>query len=266
MEIKAVALDLDGTLLTSDKKISDINKEILKYLENRGVKIFIVTGRTYVSAKPFAQELGIDSSIIAYNGAKVVDYKNDKIIFELPLEEKYSKKVIELAKNRGFHINLYQDNKWYVEELENDETRHYAKHTGLTPVKKSFDDFEDYSMTKITIQNMENSKEFNEFCDEVKTLFGDNVYTAKSQTFLFEVLNKNVNKGLILEKVLKSHGISVDECVAFGDANNDLEMLKIVKYGVAMGNSDIELKSQVNYTTDTNDNNGVAKFLKKYFF
>ena len=48
MKIKAIALDLDGTLLTSDKKISDINKEVLKYLENRGVKIFIVTGRTYI--------------------------------------------------------------------------------------------------------------------------------------------------------------------------------------------------------------------------
>ncbi|WP_294531246.1 Cof-type HAD-IIB family hydrolase [uncultured Fusobacterium sp.] len=266
MKIKAIALDLDGTLLSSEKKISDINKTVLKYLENKGVKIFIVTGRTYVSAKPFVTELGIDSYIIAYNGAKVVDYKNDEVVFELPLEEKISKKVIELGKERGFHINLYQDNKWYVENLESLETQHYAKHTGLTPIKKSFDTFEDYNMTKITIQDMNNSKEFNEFCNELKRVFGNNVYTAKSQKFLFEILNKNVNKGLILEKVLKNYDISVEECVAFGDANNDLEMLTVVGYGVAMGNSDLELKSKVKYVTDTNDNNGVAKFLKKYFF
>ena len=121
-------------------------------------------------------------------------------------------------------------------------------------------------MTKITIQDMNNSKEFNEFCNELKRVFGNNVYTAKSQKFLFEILNKNVNKGLILEKVLKNYDISVEECVAFGDANNDLEMLTVVGYGVAMGNSDLELKSKVKYVTDTNDNNGVAKFLKKYFF
>lgn len=266
MKIKAVALDLDGTLLTSDKKISTINKDVLKYLENNGVKIFIVTGRTYVSAKPFAQELGIDTSVIAYNGAKVVNYRNDELIFSLPLEEKHSKRVIDIAKGKGFHINLYQDNKWYVEDMESDETKYYANHTGLTPVKKSFEDFEDYNMTKITIQDMKNSDEFNELCQEIKSILGNEVYTAKSQPFLFEILNRNVNKGLILEKVLKSHGISVDECVAFGDASNDLEMLQVVKYGVAMGNSDIELKRQVNYVTDTNDNNGVAKFLKKYFF
>lgn len=266
MKIKAIAVDLDGTLLSSDKAISDMNKEVLKYLEKKGVKIFIVTGRTYVSAKPFVTELGIDSYIISYNGAKVVDYKKDRVIFELPLEEEFSKKIIELGKKKGFHINLYQDNKWYVENLESLETQHYAKHTGLTPIKKSFDTFEDYNMIKITIQDMNNSKEFNEFCNELKRVFGNNVYTAKSQKFLFEILNKNVNKGLILEKVLKSYGILLEECVAFGDANNDLEMLTAVGYGVAMGNSDLELKSKVKYVTDTNDNNGVAKFLKKYFF
>ena len=67
------------------------------------------------------------------------------MIFNLPLEEKYSKKIIKMAKEKGFHVNLYQNNKWFVEELDNDETRHYANHTGLTPVKKSFDSFDDYS-------------------------------------------------------------------------------------------------------------------------
>lgn len=266
MEIKAVALDLDGTLLTSDKKISDINKKVLNELEKRGIKIFIVTGRTYLSAKPFAEELGFNSSVIAYNGAKVVDYKTDKVIFELPLEEKYVKKVIALGKEKGFHINLYQNNRWYVENLDREETKHYAKMTGLTPVQKSFDDFENYEMTKITFQDMSDSKEFNELYNHISREFEGKLYTAKSQYFLFEVLNKNVNKGLILEKVLASYGISLDECVAFGDASNDLEMLKMVKYGVAMGNSALELKEQLNYVTDTNDNNGVAKFLKKYFF
>lgn len=264
--IKAIALDLDGTLLTSDKKISDINKNVLKFLESKGVKIFIVTGRTYVSAKPFAEELGLDSYVISYNGAKVVDYKNDNIIFELPLGEEYAKKVISLGKERGFHINLYQNNKWFVEDLERRETKHYAAMTGLTPVQKSFDDFDSYEMTKITIQDMDNSKEFNDFYQEIAKLFAGEVYTAKSQSFLFEILNREVNKGIVLEKVLKSYGITTDECVAFGDAANDLEMLTAVKYGVAMGNADLNLKERVAYVTDTNDNNGVAKFLKKYFF
>ena len=266
MMIKAIALDLDGTLLNEDKKISEINKNVLKELERKGVKIYLVTGRTYVSAKPYADELGLGSLLIAYNGAKVVDYKNDNIIFEQPLEEKYVKTVIKLAKDKNLHINLYKDNTWFVEDSADVETAHYAKHTGLTPVEKDFDTFDDYNMTKITIQNMDNTQEFNDVCDEIASRFLGKVYTAKSQDFLFEVLNKNVNKGLILKRILKSEGIDMSECVAFGDAFNDLEMLREVGYGVAMGNAPLHLKKQVRYVTDTNEYNGVAKFLKKYFY
>ena len=74
------------------------------------------------------------------------------------------------------------------------------------------------------------------------------------------------NKVQRLEDILKSEGINLNECVAFGDALNDLEMLTEVGYGVAMGNSPLILKKKVRYVTDTNENNGVAKFLKKYFF
>lgn len=266
MRIKAVALDLDGTLLTEDKKITEISKQILKDLERKGIKIYLVTGRTYVSAKPFADELGLNSVIITYNGAKVVDYKDDKVLYEEPLEEKYTKQIIEMAKNKNIHINLYQDNKWYVENTDNEEAIHYANYTGLTPIKKDFESFDGYGMTKITIQNMENSDVFNSLCKEIQDILGTKIYTAKSQDYLFEILNKNVNKGIVLKRILKSEGINLNECVAFGDALNDLEMLTEVGYGVAMGNSPLILKKKVRYVTDTNENNGVAKFLKKYFF
>ncbi|WP_410207459.1 Cof-type HAD-IIB family hydrolase [Fusobacterium sp.] len=266
MRIKAVALDLDGTLLTEDKKITKLTKEVLKEMEKKGIRVYLVTGRTYVSAKPFADELGLNSVIVTYNGAKVVDYRDDRILFEQPLEEKYTKTIIKMAKDKNIHVNLYQDNKWYVEDPDNEEALHYASFTGLTPVKKDFDSFDDYAMTKITIQDMDNSDTFNDLCNEIERMFGTKVYTAKSQDYLFEILNKNVNKGIVLRRVLESEGIRLNDCVAFGDALNDLEMLTEVGYGVAMGNSPVTLKKRVRYVTDTNDNNGVAKFLKKYFY
>lgn len=264
--IKAVALDLDGTLLTDDKKISEVNKQILKDLEKKGVKILLVTGRTYISAKPYAEELGIGDFLIVYNGAKVVNYKNDKILFEMPLDANHVKEVIKIARNKNIHINLYKDNKWFVEDNTNRETKHYAKNTGLTPVLKDFDTFEDYVMTKITLLDLNSSKEFHEVCDEVASKLAGKVHTAKSQPVLFEILNKNINKGIVLKNVLDSLDIPMEECAAFGDAYNDLEMLTAVGYGVAMGNAPLEIKERVRFVTDTNENNGVAKFLKKYFY
>ena len=78
-------------------------------------------------------------------------------------------------------------------------------------------------------------------------------------------MNKDVNKGITLKWILNHFGIKEDECAAFGDAQNDLEMLLAVKYGVAMGNSDEDFKKKVNYTTLSNDEDGIVEFLKEYF-
>lgn len=264
MKLKAVALDLDGTLLNSDKKISDMNREVLKELERQGVKIFIVTGRTYTAAKPCADELGIGGIVIAYNGAKVVEYESDKVLFELPLQGEYVKELIKIGRKTGVILYLYQNNKWYVEDSSRPEVLKYAKERNLIPVEKDFYDFDNYDMTKTVF--MGSPEVLDRVSQEVDRILGDKVYKAKSLDTLYEVLNKEVNKGLILNRILKSYGISPDECAAFGDAINDIEMLTSVKYGVAMGNASIEVKRSVDYITDTNDNNGVAKFLKKFFF
>ncbi|WP_294707836.1 Cof-type HAD-IIB family hydrolase [uncultured Fusobacterium sp.] len=267
MKLKAIALDLDGTLLTSDKKISETNREILKELNRRGVKIFLVTGRTYLATKPYALDLDAGGVVIAYNGAKVVDYESDRVIFELPLEEDHVKELIRISKRLGVPLNLYQNNKWYVEDSSRREVIRYGSERDMIPIEKDFYDFDDYKMTKSVFLGTDEEPETLERVHrEVQKILGDKVYTAKSTDILYEVLNREVNKGLVLKRVLKTYGISPEECVAFGDATNDIEMLRAVKYGVAMGNATREVKASVDYVTDTNDNNGVAKFLKKYFF
>ena len=264
MKIKAVALDLDGTLLTTDKKISDINRDVLKELEQQGVKIFIVTGRTYNAAKPYAEYLDLGGVVISYNGAKVVEYKSDRVVFELPLQEEYVKEVIRIARRMGVPLKLYQDNKWYVEDSSRKEVLEYAKERDLIPIEKDFYSFDNYEMTKTVFMGAPDI--LDEVNREVEKILGNKVYKAKSMDTLYEVLNREVNKGLVLERTLRTYGITPEECAAFGDAVNDIEMLTSVKYGVAMGNAPHEVKSRVNYITDTNDNNGVAKFLKKFFF
>lgn len=265
MKIKAIALDLDGTLLNSEKEISIKNLDILKKIEKKGIKIIIVTGRSYPAAKKFAEILNIGDIIITYNGAKVVNYRTDESIFHLPLGGEYVQKIIKLGRGKNIHINLYQGNKWFVENIKTLETKRYSEITGLSPIEKDFNSFDSYEMTKISIQDMERSPKFDELYDEIRRDMGNDLYITKSHDFLIEVLNKNINKGVVLEKILKNYNISLDECIAFGDALNDLEMLTMVKYGVAMGNACEELKSEVNYITDTNDNDGVAKFLVAIF-
>ena len=191
MKIKAIALDLDGTLLTTDKKISDTNREILKELNSRGVKIFLVTGRTYLATKPYALDLDAGGVVIAYNGAKVVDYENDRVIFELPLEADYVKELIKISRRLGVPLNLYKDNKWYVEDSSKKEVIRYGSERDMIPIEKDFYDFDDYKMTKsVFLGTEENPETLENVHREVKKILGIDGIQLTDFRLLLQLLEK----------------------------------------------------------------------------
>lgn len=261
--MKAVALDLDGTLLNSKKEISEENKNILKKLSENGVEILIVTGRPYPITKKIAESLEIPLTVICYNGARVMNLKTDEIIFEKVLEEKQVLKIIEFCRKNKKDLNLFQNDIWYVEDSESIGTKYYKKNSRLEPTLKSFDTFDSFKMIKSIIIDENNVLE--EVEKELREILGNSVYFTYSQDKYLEILNKDVNKGLTLKNVLEEKGIEMSECIAFGDAHNDLEMLELAGVGVAMGNAHKILKNKVSYIAETNDNDGVAKFLREIY-
>ena len=257
--MKSVALDLDGTLLNSQKDISKENISILKELYSKGVEIFIVTGRSYSATEGVIKKLELPIIAICYNGAKVVNSKNSKVIYEQPLSEDIVKVLIEISRKNKVHLNLYQNEEWLVENKNNWQTKYYRDNIGLDAVEKKFDIFDSFKMTKaLFVDERVNLLEIEK---EIKEKLGNKVHLTYSQEKYLEVLNSDVNKGKTLEKILKDKGLELETCIAFGDANNDKEMLMIVGCGVAMGNAETELKSISKEVTDTNDNHGVYKFL-----
>lgn len=261
--MKAVALDLDGTLLNSNEEISKENRDILKRLSENGVEILIVTGRPYPITKKIAQSLNIPLTLICYNGARVMDLETDEILFERVLDKEQVLKIIEFCRENKKDLSLFQNDIWYVENLDSYGTKYYKNNSKLNPVLKSFDTFNSFKMIKSII--IDENEVLYEIEKNLKNILGDSVYYTYSQDKYLEILNKDVNKGITLKRVLKTKGIDISDCIAFGDAQNDLEMLELAGVGVAMGNAHETLKNRVQYTTETNDNNGVAKFLKEIY-
>lgn len=256
--IKAIALDLDGTLLNSKKNISKRNIKILHKMYKKGVEIIIVTGRSFESVEIKVKEFTFPYDVICYNGAKIV--KNGEVIYEKNLSEEIVKKLIDISKQEKAHLNLYQNEIWYVENKNSQEAINYRQSSCLIPEERDFTTFENFEMTKaLFISDRETLKKIEK---EISKTMGGTVYTAYSQNNFFEVLNKEVNKGLTLEKFLKLKNIDKKNCVAFGDAENDIEMLSLVGYGVAMENSKYEIKEKAKYITKSNDEDGVAVFLE----
>lgn len=261
MKIKAVILDMDGTLLGSNHKPSERTTNFLKSLEDKGVKVIIATGRSFPGAEHVIKKMGLKSEyLICYNGAKIVKYADKSTVYENCLADETVRELIKVADTKKVHINLYQDGNWYVDDEGSKETNFYSEKCGITPVIREHNSFENYEMPKI-IYIGENSK-IVEVREEIERKLGDKIGASFSSDIFLEVMNKGVNKGNTVKWFLDHLGIDRNECAAFGDAENDLEMLLSVKYGVAMGNANDELKSKLNYSTLSNDEDGIVAFLE----
>lgn len=263
--IKALAFDLDGTLLNSEKKLTSGVKNILKKLYEKGIEILIVTGRPYSSTLPTLKDLDLPIISICYNGGKIVDNLNGKVLVNKILPQDVAKDLVEFVKRKNIEINLFQDDVCYVRSLDSYSTKIYVKNSGLTPVLVDLDKISIDNITKGVI--IDNDEEFlNQLKIELKNLMKDRAYITFTQAEYLEILNKDINKGKALKEVLNLRGIKLEECMAFGDSENDLEMIEAVGFGVAMQNAIDEVKSRAKYITDnTNDEDGIEKFLRKYF-
>lgn len=261
MKIKLIATDLDGTLLRNDKTISEKTKKILKNYIERDGKLVLSTGRAYFGTEWVADELGLKGIVITYNGARIYDREKNKVIYHAPLEEDIVKKIIDISRKKNIHLNLYQGDDWFVESRERDEAEYYTKACGKEPIEKSFENFQDYSMTKALFIG---EKEILQVLKgELTEVLGDTVHLTYSHTTYLEVLNREVNKGAALKKVAQYYGIEREKIAAFGDEMNDREMLEYAHYGVAMKNANPELKKYAKYETLSNDEDGVVEFILK---
>jgi len=261
-KFEAIVLDLDGTLLNSERKILDRTKNILKKFAENGTKIIIATGRTYTSLREYKFMLDVDTPIICFNGAKVVDGRSEKTLFEYPLEENEVKELINLSREHKIHLNLYQNEVWYVEN-QGKETEIYKEISELNYEYKNFDEFTDYKMTKALFVG-ENSQLKN-LEKEIDRILNSRVNKAYSKLFFLEIFNNQVNKGETLKRLFQMYDINIENVIAFGDGMNDVEMLTMVGEGVAMGNAPDEVKTYVNgKICDTNDNDGIAIYLEQY--
>ena len=259
---KLVVIDLDNTLLNNEHKISEKNKEIVQKVRSKGLEVIIATGRMYISAKPFLKDLSLENSAIVYNGAMVKDVETDKTIYHKPINKKYAKEIIKDVKEEGLHINLYQDDKLYVDK-DNKYTKRYEEISGIKAEK--VDDLSELKLvapTKLLI--IEDNPELHSYYQKyLDNKYGDIITVTESKKYFIEIGSKGVNKGKTLQKLIKEKGIDRNEIIAIGDSYNDIEMLSYAGTGIAMENAPEEIKKKADLVAPHNEEDGVAVILDK---
>ena len=259
--IKLVVTDIDGTIYTPEKGITNEVKHCLQNLTQKGVHVAIATGRTYGSAKWIADNVGIECPLICYQGGLVKTYEGN-IIDVKYLNEKIAREIIEDFRKRNIHLNVYIEDKLYVEE-DDDYIKDYIGDKGIDYYKvDSFDELDFSKLNKMLAINYD-SKFIDELIDELQKKYPQ-IYVVKSFAYFCEIANKEATKGNAIKILADLYGITTDEVLAIGDNNNDIEMVETAGVGVAMGNGTEEIKKRADFVTDNVEHNGFVKAIDKF--
>ena len=258
--IKLIAADLDGTLLNNNKEISKFNQEILKTLINDyNIQLILSSGRPYEGIKKYNEILNNKNNAIIFNGASIVD-ENGEVIYRKTVEKDSSKPIIELSKKYNVCIHVYENGKYII---SNDDfpIKSYVQREKERNFTIGLENIVDYEFDKILILGERNILE--NFKEEIDSNF--DVHTCYSGSNFLEVISKYSSKGNSLKWICEKKGISLDNAAAFGDNFNDIEMIEYAGIGVAMANAEEMVKQKANYTTLSNEEDGVGNFLKNVF-
>lgn len=259
--ISLVAIDLDGTLLKSDKTISDRTKRIISNLSKQGVTVVVATGRSYESLRPYKEALALDSPVICYNGAAVVDGKTGQIMSSVTLDDPQSRIIIDTARTHDIHMHGFLEGRLLYERIR-PEAKQYEDHTKLTGEVVNFDTLEDLRFLKAMY--IADHDYLVGVAEELRHKLGDDAGIVFSFPHFLEIMHSEAHKGNALAKVASSLGISPAEIMAFGDAENDISMLTYARFGVAMEDADEKVKQAATYRAPSHDDDGVARFLEHF--
>lgn len=258
--IKLIAVDLDDTLLNSEVRISEENKKIIQACLDQGIHFTFATGRMFRSAVDFAKEVGISLPLITYQGALVKTIDNEEIHHHV-IQEEVAKDLIDFLKNYDMQLNVYMNDTLYMEKM-NDFGEDYVRISRIDHEITSFPQGLHTEPTKVLLAGR--PELLNEVQEETRNRYKDILAITKSKDYFLEFGNPKAMKGIALKNLADSLGIKREEVMAIGDGMNDFDMLQYAGLGVAVENAVAQVKEVADFVTSTNDQDGVAKAIKKF--
>ncbi len=262
---KLIALDMDGTLLNEEKKISKANYEAIQQAKKRGKKVILATGRPLLGIKKFLESLHLISEedyVVAFNGALVQNTKNGKVISKTTLHLNDYKELYKLSKE--LHVNIHALTESTVITPRNSKYTQLEGSLNDIPIKEIPIEAVDEKETIVKVMFVDAPEILEEVIQKIPQEIKDKYTVVRSAPFFLEFLDKSVNKGTGVHAIVKELGLSPQEVICVGDAGNDVDMIRYAGLGVAMGNAFDEVKAVANYVTSSNEEDGVAYVIQKF--
>lgn len=266
MKYKLLALDIDGTLTNSQKIITPKTKAALMEVQKKGLCLILASGRPTEGVLPLARELEMEKYggfILSYNGARVIDLSNGKIVYEKTLDPEIIPVIGELAHRYQIGVLTYVDGCVITETPEDPYIQTEARINGL-PLRK-VENFAAAVTEKEPKCLMTGDGDYmSKIEPEIAAALG-NLSVYRSEAFFIEIMPENIDKAVSLEKLCEYTGAAREELAACGDGYNDMPMIRYAGLGIAMANAKDPVREAADVVTLSNDEDGIAYALERYF-
>ena len=262
---KMVAIDMDGTLLRTDRTISERTKKTIEKAIAKGVKIVLASGRPMDGIEKYLQELNLVSEedyVIGFNGALVQNIKTREIIKTNVLNGKDLSYLYNLSKEIGVNVHAFTQKGCITPKMSK-----YSKQEGtMNGIPVDVIDFNHIAEDEEIIKFMmvDEPEVLSQAITELPSEVYDRYTVVQSTPYFLEFLNKKANKGEAVKALAEHLNISSKEIMCIGDAGNDAHMIEYAGLGVAMGNAFEEIKEMADYITHSNEEDGVARAIEKF--
>ena len=263
MNIRLIAMDLDGTLSNDEKKITPLTREALMDEQKKGIRLVLASARPAPGLYREANALSVreyGGILMSYNGGSITDAASGRVLYRTGIETEVMRDVLRMLKEFPVTPILDDGVQFYVEDkngfkveyecqnncMECTEVDDLAEFLNFSPVKVLM------SVDPAVIKDVQKA---------IAEKLPEGLSVVQTAPFYLEVIPREINKGEGLKKVCELLGVPVEETIAFGDAENDIPMLKAAGIGVAMGNADEHTKAAADCVTLSNNEDGIAAAL-----
>ena len=262
MAIRLIVMDLDGTLLTSEKTVSDYSKSVLKRAMAKGVAVTVATGRMLLSANYFGRIIEANAPIISCNGALVQALDAKEPLFLRAFSPETVTELLTFARQSGWYAQWYIGNDIYAEDFRPEYFTAYRTVQGFS-VHEVGENFAPYTegVAQVVVRDLAGG--VGEIAACIRRRFAGRVEPQQSKGYTLDLTSMGVSKATGVETILRWAGIKASEVMACGDSDNDLSMLRMAGTSVVTANGQEEAKALASYLAPSCDEDGVAKAIEE---
>ncbi len=267
MNYKVLALDLDGTLLNSEKEISKKTLDALIDAQERGYRVVIATGRPTGGVVRYADELQLDkygNYVLSFNGALITNWQTKENIFNQAFPIKLIPELYEIAKENNVGLVTYKGGNQVISAFEPNEYLLLEARLNNIDIKhvEDFISYVDFPSNKCLMGG--DPEVLIRLEEELKKKYHGLLLITRSEPYFLEFMPMNVDKAHSLSNLMTSLGYGIDELICCGDGFNDISMISAAGLGVAMENAREAVRSEADYITASNDDNGIVQVIEKF--